>query len=167
MATIKQIRGRVRSVKSIAKVTKAMELVAGSKMRRSQARALAARPYADKLLEVLGDGKQQKPYIHVSDCVAGMLWGLEHAKKPLNVYNLAPPDVTSIAYIAETCVAASPNPDAKIRYTGGKRGWPGDVPRSRLAPAKLSALGFAVSRSSDEAVELAVEELAREVFGGG
>jgi UDP-glucose 4-epimerase len=115
-------------------------------------------------LEVLGDGKQAKPYLHVSDCVAGMIHGLDHAKKPLNVHNLAPPDVTSIARIAELCVAASPNPDAKIRYTGGKRGWPGDVPRSRLAPAKLNALGFCVSHTSDEAVQKAVGELAREVF---
>ncbi len=60
MATVRQIRRRVRSVTSIAKVTKAMELVAGSKMRRSQTRALQARPYAEKLLEVLGDlAKQQ------------------------------------------------------------------------------------------------------------
>lgn len=60
MATVRQIRRRVRSVTSIAKVTKAMELVAGSKMRRSQQRALQARPYAEKMLEVLGDlAKQQ------------------------------------------------------------------------------------------------------------
>jgi len=50
----------VRSVTSIAKVTKAMELVAGSKMRKSQQRALQGRPYAEKMLEVLGDlAKQQ------------------------------------------------------------------------------------------------------------
>ena len=50
----------MRSVTNIAKVTKAMELVAGSKMRRSQTRALQARPYADKMLEILGDlAKQQ------------------------------------------------------------------------------------------------------------
>lgn len=61
MATVRQIRRRVRSVTSIAKVTKAMELVAGSKMRRSQSRALAARPYADKMLEILGDLAKQQP----------------------------------------------------------------------------------------------------------
>jgi F-type H+-transporting ATPase subunit gamma len=61
MATVRQIRRRVRSVSSIAKVTRAMELVAGSKMRRSQARALAARPYAEKMLEVLGDLAKQQP----------------------------------------------------------------------------------------------------------
>lgn len=60
MATVRQIKRRVRSVTSIAKVTKAMELVAGSKMRRSQARALAARPYAEKMLEVLGDLAKQR-----------------------------------------------------------------------------------------------------------
>jgi F-type H+-transporting ATPase subunit gamma len=61
MATVRQIRRRVRSVTSIAKVTKAMELVAGSKMRRSQTRALSARPYADKMLDVLGDLAKQQP----------------------------------------------------------------------------------------------------------
>ena len=60
MASIRQIRRRVRSVTSIAKVTKAMELVAGSKMRRSQTRALQARPYADKMMEILGDLAKQR-----------------------------------------------------------------------------------------------------------
>ena len=60
MASIRQIRRRVRSVTSIAKVTKAMELVAASKMRRSQTRALAARPYAEKMREILGDLAKQR-----------------------------------------------------------------------------------------------------------
>jgi F-type H+-transporting ATPase subunit gamma len=60
MASIRQIKRRVRSVSSIAKVTKAMELVAASKMRRSQARALAARPYAEKMREILGDLAKQR-----------------------------------------------------------------------------------------------------------
>jgi F-type H+-transporting ATPase subunit gamma len=60
LASIRQIRRRVRSVTSIAKVTKAMELVAGSKMRRSQSRALAARPYAEKMMEILGDLAKQR-----------------------------------------------------------------------------------------------------------
>jgi F-type H+-transporting ATPase subunit gamma len=59
MASIREIKRRVRSVSSIAKVTKAMELVAASKMRRSQQRALAARPYAEKIREILGDLAKQ------------------------------------------------------------------------------------------------------------
>jgi UDP-glucose 4-epimerase len=115
-------------------------------------------------LEVLGDGKQAKPYLFVTDCAEGMLFGFDHAKGKLNIHNLAPPDVTSVARIAELCVAASPYKHAEIRFTGGDRGWPGDVPRSRMDPSKLAALGFRVKNTSDEAVRRAVEALAREVF---
>ncbi len=117
------------------------------------------------VLEVLGDGKQAKPYLHVHDCVGGMLFGLEHANERLNLFNLAPPDVTKVQRIAELCIAASPYPTARIHYTGGRRGWPGDVPRSRMAPSRLAAAGFAVRHTSDEAVKLAVGQLAQEVFG--
>jgi F-type H+-transporting ATPase subunit gamma len=55
MATIREIRRRIRSVTSTAKITRAMEMVAASKMRRSQLSALAARPYAQKLREMLSD----------------------------------------------------------------------------------------------------------------
>lgn len=116
-------------------------------------------------LEVLGDGRQSKPYVHVDDCVGGVLFGLEHARERLNVHNIAPPDFTSVKRIAELCVAASPYPSARIRYTGGDRGWPGDIPHSRLDASKLAALGYRVSRSSDEAVDAAVRALAVQVFG--
>lgn len=116
-------------------------------------------------LEVLGDGKQSKPYVFVSDCVDGMLFGLDHAKEKLNVFNIAPPDTTSVQRIAELCVEKSPHPTAKIRYTGGDRGWPGDVPRSRIDPEKLADLGWKTHFSSDEAVREAVTALSQEVFG--
>jgi UDP-glucose 4-epimerase len=116
-------------------------------------------------LEVLGDGHQAKPYVHVEDCVDGMLYGLDHEMERLDIYNIAPPDVTSVRRIAELCVRASPYPNARIRYTGGERGWRGDVPRSRLDPKKLAALGWTVKKTSDQAVEAAVAALAVEVFG--
>ncbi len=55
MATLRDIRRRIRSVQNTAKITKAMELVAASKMRRAQQRALAGRPYAERLTWVLAD----------------------------------------------------------------------------------------------------------------
>ena len=116
-------------------------------------------------LDVLGDGRQAKPYLHVTDCVAGMLHVLDNAPDRLNVYNLAPPDITSVRRIAEMCIAASPSTSARIEYGGGAQGWPGDVPLSRIKPDKLAALGFKVRFSSDEAVAQAVSEIAREVFG--
>jgi UDP-glucose 4-epimerase len=115
-------------------------------------------------LEVLGDGNQSKPYLHVSDCADGFLYVVEHADERLNIYNLAPPDATTVARIAELCVLASPHRTARIRFSGGTRGWPGDVPTSRLDASRLGALGFRTSMTSDQAVEKAVRELAREVF---
>ena len=53
MASLKVLRRRIRSVTSTQQITKAMEMVAASKLRRAQARALAARPYAIKLTEML------------------------------------------------------------------------------------------------------------------
>ncbi|HWA71342.1 MAG TPA: NAD-dependent epimerase/dehydratase family protein [Polyangiaceae bacterium] len=117
-------------------------------------------------LEVLGDGRQSKPYVHVSDCVAGMLFGLDHAREALNLFNLAPRDFTTVERIARLCILASPYPNATIRFTGGERGWPGDVPTSRLDPGKFESLGFRTRYSSDQAVESAILALSREVFGG-
>jgi UDP-glucose 4-epimerase len=116
-------------------------------------------------LEVLGDGCQAKPYVHVTDCVEAILFALDRAEGALDILNLAPNDTTSVRRIAELCVAASPYPQARIRYTGGERGWRGDVARSRLNPGKLAARGHRLRKSSDEAVRAAVAELSREVFG--
>lgn len=117
-------------------------------------------------LDVLGDGRQAKPYLHVTDCTAGLLFVLDHAtgERPA-IYNLAPSDSTSVKRIAEFCVAASPNKAARIEYGTTPQGWPGDVPRSLVKPDKLAQLGFKVRHSSDDAVRLAVAEVAREVFG--
>jgi UDP-glucose 4-epimerase len=116
-------------------------------------------------LEVLGDGRQSKPYVYVSDCVEGIVFGLEHATLPLSIFNIAPRDWTSVQRIAELCIRASPSPDASIRFTGGERGWRGDVPTSRLDASKLESLGFRLQKTSDEAVAAAVQALALEVFG--
>jgi UDP-glucose 4-epimerase len=115
---------------------------------------------------VLGDGRQAKPYLHVNDCVAGLLFVLDHAKgENPAIFNLAPPDSTSVKRIAELCVAASGNKGARIEFGKAPQGWPGDVPRSLLRPDKLSALGFRVRYTSDDAVRLAVAEVSYEVFG--
>jgi UDP-glucose 4-epimerase len=133
---------------------------------------------AKTYLEVLGDGRQAKPYLHVTDCAEGLCFGLAHLEKTiaaagppkgsrgqLQIFNLGPADFTSVRRIAELCVAACPYPNAEIRYTGGERGWPGDVPQSRLKPDALATAGFRVKYTSDQAVKMAVEALAKEVFG--
>ena len=116
-------------------------------------------------LTVLGDGNQSKPYLHVADAVEAMLYGFEHAADPLNVFNVAPPDASTVRSIAELCVACSKNPAATISYGTGQRGWRGDIPHSRLDASALASLGYSIPRGSDEAVRLGVSELSREIFG--
>ena len=53
MASIRQIRRRMRSIENTGKVTKAMEMIAASRMRRAQASTLAGRPYSEKIQEVI------------------------------------------------------------------------------------------------------------------
>jgi UDP-glucose 4-epimerase len=115
-------------------------------------------------LTVLGDGQQSKPFVYVADAVDAMLFGFEHAADPLNVFNVAPHDASSVRTIAELCVAHSPNPQATISYGSGQRGWRGDIPHSRLDASALASLGFTLARSSDDAARLGISELAREIF---
>jgi F-type H+-transporting ATPase subunit gamma len=64
MAGTKEIRVKIASVKSTQKITKAMEMVAASKMRRAQDRMRAARPYADKIRSVIGHLRVTNPTNH-------------------------------------------------------------------------------------------------------
>jgi len=114
-------------------------------------------------LEILGDGKQTKPYVHVSDCVAGMLWGYQVAHDSLNYFNLTCQGVTSVHRIADIVVRVMGLKGVKYIYAGGSRGWPGDVPKVCLGPSKLAALGWTASFTSDEAVEKAAQELVEQL----
>jgi len=109
-------------------------------------------------LEVLGDGTQEKPYLHVSELVDAMLFLFERSRERLNYYNIAPEiGATTVRFIAEAVVRAAA-PGAIIRYAGGSRGWVGDVPKFRYSTGKLKSLGWSPKLSSNQAVELAIRE---------
>jgi UDP-glucose 4-epimerase len=111
-----------------------------------------------KELEVLGDGTQDKPYLHVSELIDAMRFIYEHSRERLNFFNIAPAvGSTTVRYMAEATVRAAA-PGAEIRYTGGSRGWVGDVPQFSYSIEKLRALGWSPKLSSNEAVDLAIRE---------
>jgi UDP-glucose 4-epimerase len=112
-------------------------------------------------LDVLGDGSQQKPYLHVANLVEAMLFIADHAQCKLNYYNVGPEDDVSVRFMAEEVVAQIA-PGAKISFGSGNRGWVGDVPKFRYSTAKLRTLGWNAQMSSPEAVKLAVREVAAE-----
>ena len=118
-------------------------------------------------LEVLGDGTQQKPYLHVQELIDAMILIFQKATERLNYYNIAPPDSsTTVRYIAEAVVRAAA-PNAKIRYTGGARGWVGDVARFVYSIAKVQKLGWSPKLSSNEAIDLAIRENLEILRSGG
>jgi UDP-glucose 4-epimerase len=110
-------------------------------------------------LEIMGDGRQQKPYLHVDDCLDGMLMALEKSGGTLNIFNLGPDSATSVVRIAEIIAAAMGLKEVEFYYTGGKGGWVGDVPQVRLDMTEMSRLGWKPEHSSDEAVRRAVAEI--------
>jgi UDP-glucose 4-epimerase len=115
-------------------------------------------------LKVLGNGFQAKPYVYVRDLVSGLMFAgqrcseLEPSK--FDVFNLAPDGATSVRFIATELVEQLGfNGRTKIRYGTAAAGWPGDVPQSRMDSSKLRQAGFALPRSSDAAVRLAISRI--------
>lgn len=108
-------------------------------------------------LEVLGNGEQCKPYVYVKDLVAGILYVIDHADEQYNVYMLGSDSRTKVKEIAamvieEMCL------NAQIRYTGGDRGWVGDVPEFRYDLTKVNNLGWKAAYDSNGAVRLAIQK---------
>ena len=109
-------------------------------------------------LEILGDGRQEKSYMHIEDCLDAMTYVVEHADDAMNTYNLGTRTTTSVRTIADI-VADEMGVDPEYEFTGGDRGWVGDVPRMRLSVEKLAGLGWEPDGSSDDAIRRAVREL--------
>ncbi len=113
-------------------------------------------------LTILGDGRQEKSYIHVSECVEAVRHVVEHAEGSVNTYNLGTRTTTSVTTIADI-VSEELGVNPEYAYTGGDRGWTGDVPRMRLSIEKLSALGWEPSLSSHESVRRGTRDLIAEL----
>ena len=90
------------------------------------------------VLPVLGDGKQQKSYLHVDDCVAAMLLALDRAPAPYAVYNLGQDHWCRV----NDSITAEMGVTPRLEYTGGARGWIGDNPFIFLDCSRMRALGW-------------------------
>ncbi|THE65147.1 NAD-dependent epimerase/dehydratase family protein [Salinadaptatus halalkaliphilus] len=116
-------------------------------------------------LTILGNGRQEKSYMHVSDCVDAIEHAIERTADsagPMRIFNLGTRTTTSVDRIADI-VSEEMNLDPTYSYTGGSRGWTGDVPKMQLSIEKLSALGWKPAYSSDEAVRRVASDLAADL----
>jgi UDP-glucose 4-epimerase len=114
-------------------------------------------------LEVLGNGRQQKSYLHVNDCIAAILVAVDKAREPINVFNLGQKYWIavdqSIGIITKT-MGVTP----RIEYAGGERGWVGDSPRILLDTARICGLGWAPTKTIEESVVETLEFLVKNPF---
>ena len=107
-------------------------------------------------LEVLGNGEQCKPYVYVKDLVAGIQFVINNSNESYNVYMLGSDTRTKVKEIA-AMVIEEMGLNASIRYTGGDRGWVGDVPEFRYDLTKVNNLGWKASYDSNGAVRKAIQ----------
>jgi len=112
-----------------------------------------------KELEILGNGEQLKSYIHVSDCMAGMFYAVEKDKnKNVAIYNLAVKDQVTVTELANiVCNEMGVKPEYK--YTGGDRGWVGDMPKISLAIDKIFGIGWRPKMNCETAIRRTVGEI--------
>jgi UDP-glucose 4-epimerase len=116
-------------------------------------------------LEVLGDGRQKKPYLHAGDLVDAMLFAATELGRGFNVLNIGPADEgISVREIAEITRAAV-SPGAEIVYGTSPGGWVGDVPRFSYALDRLRQLGWRCDSSSKAAICKALDEIIGQEAG--
>jgi len=102
--------------------------------------------------------------LHISDLITAMFFIVDKAKFKLNYYNIGQIGKgTTVDWIARKVIQCS-GTNASICYTGGKKGWVGDVNKFDYDVSKLQKLGWIPTMNSEKSVALAIKEIAAE-FG--
>ena len=114
-------------------------------------------------LEVLGDGRQEKSYMSAEDCVSAMCHIVDGDSEEVSLYNLGTGDTCSVRRIAEIVVEESGLEGVSIEYSGGDRGWAGDVPKTSLNVDRLLGSGFVPKMNSEEAIRHTARALISEI----
>ena len=119
-------------------------------------------------LEILGDGFQSKSYIHVTDVVRAVLLAHHQEQEIFQVYNVATGDYITVNEIAELAVecAGLDRETISFEYTGGDRGWKGDVPIVRLNTDRIRALGWSNVMGTSEALRRSMESMLNDARDG-
>ena len=119
-------------------------------------------------LRILGDGTQSKSYIYVADVLNAVLMAHSQSGRNFESYNVATGDYITVAQIAELageCLGLPPR-GVRFEYTGGDRGWKGDVPIVRLDTTRIRRIGWKCQLSSREALRQAMLAMLPELRAG-
>jgi UDP-glucose 4-epimerase len=112
-------------------------------------------------LRILGDGRQSKSYIHVEDVVEAVMLAHRAETKNFEVYNVATGDYVTVTEIAQLAIEVVGLAEGQVRleYTGGDRGWKGDVPVVRLNTDRIRKLGWTCKRTTRQALCVALNSM--------
>jgi len=112
------------------------------------------------VLEVLGDGFQQKSYLHIDELLDAMFMLKDNQSDVISLCNVGPTDSgVTVKFIAENVVSTY-SPNAAIKYGKNDRGWVGDVPKFSYDISKILQIGWSPKLSSAEAVQLTIRQIA-------
>lgn len=111
-----------------------------------------------KHLQILGDGRQTKPYIYVTDLISAIVQFMRTENPGVSLYNVGVQGDTSVTRIANIICQELGLESVEYEYTGGDSGWKGDVPRFQYCIDKIHNAGWSAKYTSDEAVRKAVQE---------
>jgi len=110
-------------------------------------------------LQILGDGKQSKSYIYIDDIVNALRTVEKNTLNGYNYYNVATLDSITVTEIADITVKIMGLQNVKYQYTGGDRGWKGDVPIVRLNSHKIRKLGWTNQYTTLQAIQMSVQSM--------
>jgi UDP-glucose 4-epimerase len=117
-------------------------------------------------LEILGDGNQSKSYLYVDDVIDAITIFNGRPVRGVDVYNVATEDYVSVTEIAQLAVAILNLESVEFVYSGGSRGWKGDVPTIRFDSSKLRGAGWRNRHTSREALQRSMESILADARQG-
>jgi len=113
------------------------------------------------MLKVLGDGKQSKSFLHISDCIKAILIGALHSRNHVEYLNIGSEDQVDVNTIAKIVIKHMSLTNTKIEFTGGVnggRGWKGDVKNMQLDITKLKSFGWKPTYNGLESIEFVTKD---------
>ncbi len=114
-------------------------------------------------LLIRGDGRQEKNYFLVEECIEGMAYAFRTIpmtdEKPCDLFNLGTDSVSKVVDIAEIVKTEMQLAGARVLIEGTRRAWPGDQPRVHITVDRMRELGWNARLTSDEAVRIAVRRM--------
>ena len=119
-------------------------------------RKLKEKPFE---LTILGNGTQSKSYIHVDDVLEAIFYVIKKTNGIVNIFNVATGDYITVNEIAEIVINEMGLKNIKFNYTGGDRGWKGDVPVVRFNLDKINKLDWKAKYNSKQAIQKSVREM--------